>query len=274
MATQTEKETLINELQASYDNLEAFPDKMNFPPLMVEIHKGLVSAEPQEVRNSICKLRRIQKYERKLFILMFKAEKYLLKSLIHIEMYRKDILILLSEMLYQDKNGENLFDRMKSFIKNILKVIAENKRDEVHQIASVIIDTCINFELPFDQIETFVSLLSSKNRTLVDLCSYYIERIFFSLEFQTNLTIVNWDFIFDKLGNMAVKKVNFDIAQKVLLLFKKGFDENEWIEILSEATNEALIKLQMLDNFDVNKVIEYKEKRDEIEDDIDTSIQE
>ena len=69
---------------------------------------------------------------------------------------------------------------------------------------------------------------------------------------------------------MAVRKINFDIAQKVLLLFKTGFEENEWIEILSEATNEALTKLQMLDNFDINKVIEYKENRDQIDDEIDT----
>ena len=91
-----------------------------------------------------------------------------------------------------------------------------------------------------------------------------------SFEFQTNLNIINWDFIFDHLGNMAVRKINFDIAQKVLLLFKTGFEENEWIEILSEATNEALTKLQMLDNFDINKVIEYKENRDQIDDEIDT----
>ena len=67
MATQTEKHTLINAFKASYDNLEAFPDKMNFPPLMVEIHKGLISNTPQAVINSICKLRRIHKYEKKLW---------------------------------------------------------------------------------------------------------------------------------------------------------------------------------------------------------------
>ena len=54
------------------------------------------------------------------------------------------------------------------------------------------------------------------------------------------------------------------------ILFKTGFEENEWIEILSEATNEALTKLQMLDNFDINKVIEYKENREQIDDEIDT----
>lgn len=270
MATQTEKDTLINALKASYDNLEAFPDKMNFPPLMVEIHKGLISNTPQEVINSICKLRRIHKYEKKLFSLMFKTEKHLLKSLIQNEIYKKDILILLSEMLYEDNDGESQFGLMKSFMKNILKIIAENKKEETHLIASIIIDTIINFDLPFDQIETFVSLLISSNRTLVDLCVYYIERIFMSFEFQTNLNIINWDFIFDHLGNMAVRKINFDIAQKVLLLFKTGFEENEWIEILSEATNEALTKLQMLDNFDINKVIEYKENRDQIDDEIDT----
>ena len=177
MATQTEKDTLINALKASYDNLEAFPDKMNFPPLMVEIHKGLISNTPQEVINSIFKLRRIHKYEKKLFSLIFKTEKHLLKSLIQNEIYKKDILILLSEMLYEDNDGESQFVLMKSFMKNILKIIAENKKEETHLIASIIIDTIINFELPFDQIETFVSLLISSNRTLVDLCVYYIERI-------------------------------------------------------------------------------------------------
>ena len=33
---------------------------------------------------------------------------------------------------------------------------------------------------------------------------------------------------------------------------------------------EALTKLQMLDNFDINKVIEYKENREQIDDEIDT----
>ena len=42
-------------------------------------------------------------------------------------------------MLYEDNDGESQFGLMQSFMKNILKIIAENKNEETHLIASIII---------------------------------------------------------------------------------------------------------------------------------------
>lgn len=274
METSTEKETLSNTLKDSFDKLEEFPKKMNFCPLMVDIYNGLISNNSQQILNSIYLLRRIQKYEKKLFILLFKSMKYILIQLIQYDTYIKDILILFYELFFdEDDNIINHYSLLKSFIKGIITIINDKKKDDSPLIASLIMDSLITFSFNFELIEKICSLLSSSNRCVAEMSTQYIHSIINSSDFKAEIELVNWDFIFEQLTRMAIKNTNIDIAQRVFLEIKSIFTTEDWISILAEATNDNIYKLQLLDNFDIESVMKYKKERDQEENYSDISTE-
>lgn len=264
MSTSNTNVVKQQQLESIFESLPSFPPQTNFVPLMKEIINGIKTIHSvNSFISSITLLRRINKYENKLFILLFETSFVDLKKAFKNE--NNSIVISLLTLTYEicahSNNIGFLHDYLPFFIKRVIKIIAKyNQRDiEIINLSKEIMQIILIQFIPHDVFEILLDLMKNKNKNVMIKSAEYIFELLNIIDKKTLKDDIHWGNMFTLLSELIVKD-NEDIAKKFYFGAKAFFTQTEWEDILCQATIQELSVLVFIEKIDIKKIEEKKKE--------------
>ena len=130
------KVNLLEYLSKSNDELEPFNDGIDYIPICQFIYKTIKFKEYSNIQKSINYLRRLLKFEKKIFETLFETISHLMYDIIKNENNnsKEEILIFLCEIIFQrNLFGDSFYEWISEFIFILVK-ISLNNLDEKNKI--------------------------------------------------------------------------------------------------------------------------------------------
>ena len=258
------KSLIKQELESAFESLSPFPPQTNYVPLIKDIYTGLkLIGSTDSFISSLTLLRRINKYENKLFMLLFGTffpyfqEKFKNENnsiIIH-------LLTLVYEMCSHFTSIEFYYDYLPFIVKKVIKMLIKYEQQDVQiiniskEIMKVIF---LNF-IPHDVFDILISLLKNKNKNVMLKAAEYSFEFFNSLDKTTLKDDLHWGDMFTVLSDFILHD-NEDIAKTFYQGVKAFFSQNEWEDILCQATLKELSILIYIERIDIKKIENRKEE--------------
>ena len=259
MSTSTNINLVRQQLESRFESLPSFSPQTNFVPLMKEIINGIKTIHSvNSFISSITLLRRINKYEKKLFILLFETSFVDLKKAFKNEnnFITISLLTLTYEMCTHSNNIGLLHDYLSFIIKKVIKIIAKYNQinDEIFNLSKAIMQIILIQFIPHNVFEILLDLMKNKNKNVMLKSAEYIFELLNIIDKKALKDDIHWGNMFTLLSELIVNN-NEEIAKKFYFGAKAFFSQTEWEEdILCQAAIQELSALVFIDKIDIKKL--------------------
>ena len=253
--------SIKQQLEAEFEKLPSFPSQTNFVPLMKEIYNGIKTVGSiDSFISTITLLRRINKYEGRLFIILFESFFPYIKQKFKDENNTivRNILTLTYEICAFSDNAQLYIEYLKYIIKKVIKILSVQKDELIINISKEIMQVIFVRFYPHDVFDILIYLLKNKRKTVMLKTAEYSFEFFNRLDKNTLKYDLQWGNMFTILSFLIIN-YDEDIANRFYHGVKKMFTQDEWEEILCQATTKELGTLLYIDKIDIKK-IEQKKK--------------
>ena len=238
------KVNLLESLSKSNDELEQFNDGIDYIPICQFIYKTIKFKEYSNIQKSINYLRRLLKFEKKIFETLFETISHLMYDIIKNENNnsKEEILIFLCEIIFQrNLFGDSFYEWISEFIFILVK-ISLNDLDEKNKILGNFI--LIKLTEDIKMINLFIRNfnLSENEYFCSKIYDLFIKTLLNNIELIKLKNKIDWNTIYRFLGN-GYKQGKKDLILKCVNEIKKICRDNgiDYKNILEEFTEYGMI---------------------------------
>ena len=258
------KNLIKEELESAFESLPPFPPQTNFVLFMKEIFTGIkTTSSIDSLISSITLLRRINKYENKLFMLLFDT----FFPYFHKEFKNENnsiiihLLTLIYEMCAHFTRIEFYYDYLPFITKKVIKILVqfEQQDAQIVNISKEIMKVIFLNFIPHDVFDILIFLMKNKNKNVMLKAAEYSFELFNSLDKAVLKDDLHWGNMFTVLSDFIIHD-NEEIAKKFYQGVKVFFSQNEWEDILCQATIKELSILVYIERIDIKKIEKRKEE--------------
>lgn len=247
----------------TYESLVGFEEDNNYYNIILDILNTIIDDNNnyEKLYTSIYNLRRLNKYQRNSFIMVFnviydRIGKILLsenESIVEI------CLRLLLEVFSDSWSYNTISEWIIYLLPKILVISVNNVPNS--ELAMMILNNCANNMFYSETITTLLDSIISRRKDITDKSIFTLRCLIQNAD-NTLLVNMDWDSIIDKINEVFTS--NYEYATKFCDIMLDKFDKEELFYILSNIEDDLLPNMFMLLKFNHSDRVEFEKFRHNI----------